>query len=445
MSTVSHNLDRLHVVFDEPNLVANAGLVAVATLTSRLGLEELINESVKLGGRAGAANAGEKLLTLVHALVAGGSHIDHVDMLRSGGSGTVLSHRVVAPSTLGTFLRSFDIGNDRQLDSVLGESLKRAWSLGAGPGDDRLILDLDSTICEVFGDQKQGVAYGYTRQKGYHPLIASRADTGEILHARLRKGSSQSGADRFAAELIGRVRRAGATGEIHLRADAGFWSRKLIDTLERNDVSYSITVKMNPRIAAAIASIPEEAWTPIGLSDGEEAEVAEVAYVSTGRNGEGRGDKTFRLIVRRTRRIDGTQATLFPQWRYHAHVTNRDEPAVMVEREHRQHATVELAIRDLKEGAGLSHLPSGDFWANAAWLTAVALAHNLIRWTTHLGEPHHRGKLTVAATFRTRLIALPARLVNRAGRPTLRLPQGWPWAERLQGLLTRLRHLPQPA
>lgn len=442
MSTVSHNLDRLDVVFDESSLVANAGLVAVATLACRLGLERLINQVVNLAGRVGGAYPGEKFLTLVHALVAGGSHIDHVDMLRAGDSGRVLPFRVVAPSTLGTFLRAFQMWNVSQLNRVLSETLRRVWSLGAGPGRERLVVDLDSTICEVFGDQKQGVAYGYTRQKGYHPLIAARADTGEILGARLRMGSSQSGAIHFVKRLIPRLRRAGATGEILLRADSGFWSRKLIAALERHGVSYSITVKRNDRIEEAIASIPEEAWTPIGLSDGEMAEVAETSYVSTGRNGEGLGEKTFRLIVRRTRSV-GAQGTLFDQWRYHAHVTNRDEPAVVVEREHRQHATVELAIRDLKEGAGLSHLPSGDFSANAAWLAAVVLAHNLIRWTTHLGEPQQRGRLIVAATFRTQLVALPARLVNHARRLILRLPQGWPWAERLQGLLTKLRDLPQ--
>jgi len=242
VSGVSQNIDRVEVVFDEPNLVANAGLVTVATLAVRLGLERLIEETVRLAGRVGGANPGRKILTLVHTLVAGGSHIDHADMLRSGDTRRVLPFRVAAPSTLGTFLRSFTFGHVRQLDRVIAETLKRVWALGAEPGKGRLVVDLDSTITEVFGYQKQGAVYGYSKKKGYHPLMASRAETGEILHVRLRKGSSNRGHIRFVEELIARVRRAGATGEILVRADSGcpwpcqsprWWPRKVLAVMCR--------------------------------------------------------------------------------------------------------------------------------------------------------------------------------------------------------------------
>lgn len=442
MSTVSQKIDHVEVVFDEPNLVANAGLITVATLAVRLGLERLIDETVKLVGRVGGANPGRKVLSLVHMLVAGGSHIDHVDMLRAGDTRRVLPFRVLAPSTLGTFLRAFTFGHVRQLDRVIAETLKRVWALGAGPGDGRLVIDLDSTINEVFGYQKQGAVYGYTKQKGYHPLMASRADTGEILHVRLRNGSSQKGHIRFIEELVARVRRAGATGEILIRGDSGFWSRRLIDTCERLGVSYSITANINPTIRSTITEIPDSSWVPITYPDGGEAEVASVAY-TTGRGHHGLEPTTLRMIVRRTRLL-GEQAALWPDWRYHVFVTNRPQPVALVDREHRHHAVVELAIRDLKEGAGLSHLPSGHFSANGAWLACTALAHNLIRWTALLGDPDTSDHLTVARTFRTQLVAIPGRIVNRAGRPTLRLPSGWPWAQRLLGILTRLRAIPQP-
>ena len=441
MRSVSQNIERTDVVFDEPGLVANAGLVMVVTLVTRLGLERLIDETVRLVGRVGGANAGRKVLTLVHTLVAGGSHIDHADMLRAGDTRRVLPFRVVAPSTLGTFLRSFTFGHVRQLDRVIAETLRRVWNLGAGPGDGRLVVDLDSTITEVFGYHKQGAAYGYTKRKGYHPLMASRADTGEIFHARLRKGSSQKGANRFIEELVARVRRAGATGQILVRADAGFWSRRLIDTLERLKTTYSITVNLNPSIRSRIEQIPDRAWAPIVYPDGGEAQVASCAY-TTGRGHHGLTPTTVRLIVRRTR-LTGEQATLFPDWRYHVFVTNRHEPAVTVDREHRQHAVVELAIRDLKAGAGLSHVPSGHFSANGAWLACTVIAHNLIRWTNHLGNPTSSGQLTVAATVRTQLVAIPGRLVNRAGRITLRLPTNWPWSQRFTRILNRLRAIPQ--
>ena len=245
-------MDRVEVMFDDATLVANAGLVVPATLMTRLGLESLINSMVRLVGRVGGALPGRKVLTLVATILAGGSHIDHADMLRAGATRRVLPFRVMAPSTLGTFLRAFTFGHVRQLDKVLAETLRRAWRLGAGPGDGTVTIDVDSTICEVHGHHKHGAAYGYTRVLGYHPLLATRADTGEILHARLRKGSSQRGAKRFVEELIARVRRAGATGALAVRADSGFWSYALIDTLTRLEVGWSITVNINPQVKACI-------------------------------------------------------------------------------------------------------------------------------------------------------------------------------------------------
>jgi Transposase DDE domain group 1 len=199
VSRVSHPIVRVRVDFDDPNLVVNAGLLLVGTLVVRLELERLVNAMVRLGGRVGGARPGRKVLTLVHAMVAGASQIDHADVLRAGNTAGVLPHRVMAPSTLGTFLRSFTFGHVRQLEAVVGEVLRRAWGLGVGPGARRLVIDVDSTICEVEGKKKQGAAFGYTRVLGYHPILATRADTGEVLHARMRKGSANTarGARRF--------------------------------------------------------------------------------------------------------------------------------------------------------------------------------------------------------------------------------------------------------
>jgi Transposase DDE domain group 1 len=198
--------DRVAVAFDDERLVADAGVVLPATLAARLGIEALVDQRVELGDRPGAANAGAKVMTLVAAMALGADSIDDCDVLRAGRTAALLGHRVVAPSTLGTFLRAFTFGHVRQLDRVLGEALERAWRAGAGPGDGRLVVDVDSFVGEVHGYQKQGAAFGYTRQRGYHPLLASRADTGEVLHIRLRKGSANTarGALRFVEELIAR-------------------------------------------------------------------------------------------------------------------------------------------------------------------------------------------------------------------------------------------------
>jgi hypothetical protein len=424
----SHALDGLAVTFDDEHAVASAGLVLPATLAARLGIEALADELIDLGDKPGAHRPGRKVMTLIHSLVVGGDCIDDADVLRVGSTGAVLGHRVMAPSTLGTFLRSFTFGHVRQLDQLAGSVLSRAWAAGAGPGDAPMTFDVDSTITEVHGDQKQGAAYGYTRQLGYHPLLATRADTGEVLHIRMRKGSANSGrgAERFVNELVARVRRAGAAGPLTMRADSAFHSSKVIKACRRLKVAFSITVNQNKAIRAAIDAIPETNWTPIEYPDGGLAEVAETDY------------QEMRLIVRRTRLV-GSQARLWPDWRHHAFVTNRVGTTVDVDADHRRHAVVELAIRDLKEGAGLCHCPSGKFFANSAWAVIATLAHNILRWIAALGL-RTDGPI-VAKTIRRRYLTIPGRLTRSARRQTLHLPARWPWHRTLDDALTRLRQL----
>lgn len=428
MTGVSRSLDRLAVTFDDESLVADAGLVLVATVVARLGLERLIDATVRLVGRVGGARPGRKVLTLVHAMIAGADCIDDTNRLRAGATSGVLGHRVMAPSTVGTFLRSFTFGHVRQLEAVAGRALERAWHLGAGPAA-TLIVDVDSTICEVHGSAKEGAAYGYTRVLGYHPLLATRADTGEVLHARLRTGRANTarGIVRFVDELLARLTRAGGDRATVLRADSGFYQHKLLDRLSRAGVGFTVTIQLRAPVRAAIDAIDERAWQQIAYPDGE-AHLAECVY-------RGR-----RLIVRRVRNHHGPQGELFATWRYHAFVTNLAGSAWALDEQHRAHAVVELSIRDLKAGP-LAHLPSGSFSANSAWLQCAVLAHNLIRWTRILGE-HTPNELVVAKTFRTRLIAVPARLVNRSGQLTLRFPARWPWAQRFLATLDTLRALP---
>jgi hypothetical protein len=428
----SHTIDRLAVAFDDDHAVANAGLVLTATLAQRLGIQALADQFVDLGDRPGAAHPGRKVMTLVHAMVAGGDAIDDIDVLRSGATAAVLGHRVMAPSTCGTFLRGFTFGHVRQLDRVAEAVLARAWRAGAGPGSAPMTIDVDSTICEVYGHAKQGAAYGYTRVLGYHPLLATRADTGEVLHVRMRKGSANTarGAERFVNELAGRLRRAGATGPLTLRADSGFWSATVIAACRRHKLHFSVTVRQTKQVQAAITAMEEAAWVDIHYPDSGVAQVAETTL----------GDA--RLIVRRTRLV-GSQATLWPDWRYHAFVTDRAGDTVSLDADHRRHAVIELAIRDLKHGAGLRHCPSGKFLANAAWLILATLAHNLLRWVVAIGLGART--LTAAKTIRRRLLTLPGRITRSARRPQLHLPGGWPWAAEFQQTLSRLRALDHPA
>ena len=368
--------DATRVLFDYERVVASAGVLLPAVLAERLGIEGLVDGIVDLGDREGAPNPGRKVMTLLSGMALGADCIDDCDVLRSGQTRAVLGHVVAAPSTLGTFLRAFTFGHVRQLDRVLAEGLSRAWAAGAGPGDDQLVVDVDSFVGEVYGYEKQGAGYGYTHKRGYHPIVATRAGSGEVLHIRARKGSANTsrGALRFVEELIPRVARAGATGPKLLRADSGFWNHKIMARLQAAGWTYSIGVRQQPHVKAAIAEIPESDWQT--LPDYPEGGEAQIAQTMLGRQ---------RLIIRRTRLV-GAQAELWPDWRHHAFLTNRTDALELIEAEHRQHAVVELTIRELKDQA-LAHFPSGTFLANAAWTVIAALAHNLLRWTTLIGLP----------------------------------------------------------
>jgi Transposase DDE domain group 1 len=423
-------LDGLQVKFDDERAVSNAGVMLVATLAKRLGIEVLAGRLVGLRrDRPGAANAGRKVMALIFAMVLGADSVDDTEVLRAGRTRRLLGGWMPAPSTLGTFLRAFTFGHVRQLDALLGEALVGAWRAGAGPGDGRLVIDVDSFVGEVCGRLKQGAAYGYTKLLGYHPILATRADTREVLHIRLRQGSAntQKGMLRFTDELMARVQRAGASGVKLLRADSGFWNVKVFGRLEKAGWQYSIGVRMQKGIRAAVEQVDEDAWQTIADYPKEgEAQIAETTY----------GGR--RLIVRRTRLV-GPQARLWPDWRHFAFITNRTEDIVIVESEHRDHAVVEQVIADLKDQA-LVHFPSGEFNANGAWTVLGALAHNLLRWTQLIGLPD--STVRAARTLRRRLITIAGRLTQHGRSWTLHLPARWPWQGDYIAALARIRALP---
>lgn len=434
--------DRIPVAFDDQRLVANAGLLLPITLAHHLGLGELVDRHVDLGDAPGRANAGDKMLTLVASALAGGDCIDAADALRAGETERVLGCTVKAPSTLGTFLRSFRWGHVRQLDRVSREVLARAWGAGAGPGDGPLTIDLDSTVCETYGLEKEGARHhGYTGQRGYHPLLAVAEGTGEVLMCRLRKGRANTarGAANFLRETVSRVRYAGATGPLTMRADSGFYNHDIVAACRDKNVRFSITVRQQPSLRNLIEAIPEADWTPIPYWMEGGADVAETAYTPFQHEPDA---VPVRLIVRRVKPAPGSQLALIANYSYHAFITDRDGDTLYLEADHRRHAEIENAIRDLKYGVGLNHLPSGRFPANAAWLAVQVIAHNLARWTTRigLGEP-----VTTTKTLRRRFFSLAGRITRKARRLILHLPQDWPWQNQFSSALARLRALPLPS
>ena len=439
----NHTLVGMETTFDEDNLLPNGGLVVPAALAQRLGVAELIDERVQLPETApGRAASGAKAMTVIGAMLAGADCIDDVAVLRAGAAAEVFDD-TRAPSTIGTWLRGFDWGTVRQLDAASRTLLARAWDAGLGPDlDADLTLDLDSTICRAFGTAKQGVRFGYTGVRGLHPLLATVAGTDEVVHSRMRGGNAGAarGAGSFTRETIARVRDAGATGALTIRADSAFYGRPFVHACLDHDVAFSVTVGLDKAIKKAIAAIDDDAWTPIDYWQEGGADVAEIQY--TAFTSARKSDHvTGRLIVRRVRPTPGSQLAMNVVHDYHAIFTNRTGDTLDIEADHRAHAVVELAIRDLKAG-GLAHVPSGVFFANAAWLGLAVVAHNLGRWT--LKSAGARWARATVATLRRKLISMPARLVHTARRLKLRAPTGWPWANAYHTAMARIAAIPAP-
>ena len=388
--------DRIRILFDD-RLVANAGLILPATLALRLGLPQLLRKHLDLGGAPGRGNTGDKMMTLVASALAGGDCIDDADVLRAGGPAGVLGFTAKAPSTLGTFLRSFRWGHVRQLDRVSRELLARVWKAGAGPGD--------------------------------------------VVLARLREGRANTagGAAHFLRETVGRVRYCGARGQLTVRADSGFYTHAVVAVCRRMDVRFSIAIRQRARLRNLIEAIPEDAWTPIPYWMDGAADVAETTYTPFQAEADA---APVRLIVRRVKPAPGSQLALFATYSYHGFMTDRDGETLELEADHRRHAEIENAIRDLKYGVGLNHLPSGRFAANGAWLAVQVMAHNLARWTARIGLGQ---QIVTTKTLRRRVFALAGRITRSARRLTLHLPRRWPWEEQFSRALARLRAIPLPA
>jgi hypothetical protein len=442
-----HELAKISATFDDPHLVSHAGLVPVMALAQRSGLGGLVAEHVRIARPCGV-NAHLKVPCLVAGMAAGADSIEDMGLLRHGAM-PALFGGIRAPSTLGSFLRSFTWGNVLQLQKAhrefLAELAARAPLL---PGAGTLaFLDIDSQQKRVYGYAKQGAAFGHTKiagksllVRGLNVLAASICTplaAPVIAGTRLRGGSAASarGAASMITEGVSTARAAGCAGTLIVRMDSAFYGAPAVRAARKAGAYFSVTVRMDPRVRAAIAAIGEDAWTPIryprAIWDDQlrrwvsDAQVAEVPYMAfTSRKGQA---VTARLIVRRvrdlTKKAAAGQGELFTAWRYHAVFT--DSPFVMLQAEehHRGHAQAEQVFADWSDGP-LAHLPSGSFPANAAWLALAAISCNLLRAA---------GALASLACAKARGATLRRDLINVAGRTarhgrghlTVHLPEGW--------------------
>jgi hypothetical protein len=463
---LSHRFTADSALFDDPNLVSAAGLVPVIALAEQAGLGELAKQRLSVPTDKGA-NAGAKVVALVAGMVAGADSIDDMALLRHGAMKKVFSS-CYAPSTLGSFLRAFTFGHVRQLDAVASRvltNLARLTPVVKGL-DEYAVVDVDDTIIEVHGYAKQGAGFGYTRVRGLNALLATVSTDQAapvVVAQRLRKGSvgSPRGADRLVADAlatVARMRSTRASRPVLVRADSAFYGYPTIGAAVRAGAQVSVTVRLTSNIRAAIATIDEQAWTPIEYTDAikdettgawiSRAEVAEVpftAFTAQARSHHVPG----RLVVRRIPDLnpkngDG-QDQLFDTWRFHAFFTTTDPDVadtVAADKTHRAHAVIENVNADLKNSA-LAHLPSGKFAANAAWLVLAVLAFNLTRAAATLSGPQLARATT--ATIRRTLVTVPARAASSARRLRLHLPTNWPWQQAWKRLFATVCGPPLPA
>jgi hypothetical protein len=462
---VSHKPSAVSVSFDEANLVSSAGLLPVMTLARDAGLHELADDWLTVPTDKGA-NAGLKVASLVAGMVAGADSIDDMALLRHGGMGR-LFNACYAPSTLGSFLRSFTFGHVRQLDAVASRFLAnlgaRAPLLGSPGAEEFVFVDVDDTIIEVHGYSKQGSGYGYSGVRGLNALLAavSTKDTAPVVLAqRLRKGAANSarGAKRLITDALSTLQRVHAGGRVLCRFDSAFYGHDPVAAALAGGAQVSVTVRMNPAVKRAIAGIPETAWETIEYTDAvfdettstwvSRAEVAETVF--TAFSSRKKAERiTGRLVVRRIPELnpkasDG-QPALFETHRHHAFFTTVDAAAldtVAADKTHRKHAIIEQVNADLKDSA-LAHMPSGVFAANSAWLVAAVMAYNLTRAAGLLAAgPFGKARTD---TIRRKLIHVPARIATSARKTRLHLPEAWPWQTPWQALFDHLYPPPQPA
>jgi hypothetical protein len=437
----------LRVVFDDDKSVPVAGLVIPLRLGDRLGFRETINRLVTGCDRGRRANSGDKSLNLVAMLLAGGDYLSDVSLFRSGATLSRLGYRLFSESRLGEWLRSLtdaDVAGFRESVTRVGVT---AWQQGLGPdlsvnNDlDPLVVDIDSTFVETHGSTKTGTEKrNYKGSRGYHPLLAVEADTGQVINAMLRPGNTADANDAavFVDDTLDRIRRlANHSTSLCLRADSGFYMWDLLDACRRHHSYFSVTVRKYGPIVDIINSIKDDQWHTIEKTDLGQIDITEAEYQIKGRNPTPGPPINARLIIKRatTYADQGKpQPHLFDLHEYHAFVTNQPGNPVTLWRRHNHRAVIETTIRDLKYNLGLNHFPSASYTANQAWLQLNTHAWNLTRYTaTLLNNP----ALTLK-TLRWRYFNTPGRITTGSRTNTLHYPTNWPWQDHIKHALTTL-------
>jgi hypothetical protein len=422
----------VRVAASTQRLTSHAGLVLVRELAAQLGVGELLDRVTVKRRRRGYSPA-QAMLALCETLIAGGECLDDVGLLRADSAQQLLrGHGLPEATTLGRFLRRFNLGHIGQLNRALDELFARVHPL---VDRETVTLDLDASYIEHHGPvgSRQGTRGSYTGKVAWHPLLCFVGETGEWLHAKLRNGhaAASTGATRFLGECLRRLPRG---ARLFLRADEGFWGQGFFSDCERKQITYAVGAPLIASVRSRISEVAEADWQPSSYREG--SQVVSFRWQPKSWSVE------RRFIVRRDPAEIGEQLSLEGrEWHYWALVSNDQErSADELERWHRAKANLENKIKEAKLGLGLDNLPCQSFHANWAYLLCTLLAYNLLTWLKLLALPE-RERASYAKRLRFRFIAVAATVSRSGRRLVLRLSAGYALFADFVGSLQRIRAL----
>jgi hypothetical protein len=449
----------LRVTADGTGVVSHVGAALLRMLADRAGLTSALSGALARKGWWPGHDRGRVLVDLAVLIADGGEAIADIDVLRHQQE---VFGPVASDTTVWRALDEIGAAQVRRIATARATVRARMWQLFGGPpaaraagrdiGAGVVVLDVDSTIVIAHSD-KESAAPTYKHTFGFHPILVTCDNTGELLAIRLRPGNAgaNTAADHLdvLAEAIAQVP-ASHRGHLLIRGDSAAATHAVLDWLtdqnsRRRRVEYSLGWAIGEPERAAITAVPDAVWSPALAADGGVRDGAQVAEL-TGLLPLPGWPAGMRVIVRRERPHPGAQLSLFEErdgWRYTAFVTNtRTGSLQWLEVRHRAHARVEDRIRCAKD-CGLRRLPSRQFAINTAWCLVAAIAADLIAWLQlHALD----GELAVAEPkrLRYRLLHTCARLTRGQRRRWLRLPSTWPWADQITAAFTRIAAIPAP-
>jgi len=441
-------------------VVSHAGLALLRMLADRTGLTGALSQAVTGRGFIPGRDRGRVLTDLAVMIADGGEAISDIDVVRHQGE---VFGQVASPATCWRALNEIGDVQVRRMSRARAKVRAQVWSLfdhipaaraaGREIGDGVVVLDVDASLL-LAHSEKEGADKTYKRTFGFHPLLVTCDNTGEMLAIQLRPGNAgaNTAADHLhvLAEAFTQVP-AAHRRRLLVRADSAGATHAVLDWLTAQDakrgrrVEYSIGWSISEAERTAINQIPTSGWTTAINADGHPRDGAAVAEL-TGLLGLTGWPAGMRVIVRRERPHPGAQLTLFEErdgWRYTAFITNTTVGALQwLEARHRAHARVEDRIRCAKD-TGLRRLPSRVFAINQAWCQLTAIATDLIAWLQILALTGDLAKCE-PKTLRHRILHTAARLVHGQRRRRLRIPTTWPWATHIAAAFTRIAAIPAP-